>query len=148
MSLPELLEDARRTGDYSGLVGVIPYARFMGFEVRVEDGEVIGVLRYSDHLVGNPNVNALHGGTLGALMELTAIFKLLHAAESVRIPKTVNITVEYLRTAAKGQDTYAKAHFVRHGRRVANVRIEAFQDDPSRPVAAANAHFLLEPSES
>ena len=144
MSLPELLETARRTGDFSVLVNAVPYARFMGFELQVEEGDVLGVLRYSDHLIGNPVVNALHGGTLGALMELTAIFKLLHAAESVRIPKTVNITVEYLRTASKGEDTFARAHFVRHGRRVANVRIEAFQSDPSRPVAAANAHFLLE----
>jgi uncharacterized protein (TIGR00369 family) len=141
--LPELLAEARRTGDYAPLVAQIPYARFMGFDVRVEDGDVLGVMRFAEHLVGNPRVDALHGGTLGALMEFTGIFKLLHEAETGAVPRTVNITVEYLRSG-KRLDTFARAHFIRHGRRVANVRIEAFQDDPKRPVAAANAHFLID----
>jgi acyl-coenzyme A thioesterase PaaI-like protein len=76
-------------------------------------------------------------------MEFTGSFKLLYASDTVKVPRTVNITVEYLRSAAR-LDTFARAHFIRHGRRVANVRIEAFQTDPSRPVAAANAHFLLD----
>ncbi|MBC7172149.1 MAG: PaaI family thioesterase [Polyangiaceae bacterium] len=146
MLLPEILEEARRTGNYDAVVGVVPYARFMGFSIRVEDGDVLGMMRFGDHIVGNPKVGALHGGTLGALMEFTGIFKLLHAGGTRRVPKTVNVTIEYLRSAAK-VDTFARAHFIRHGRRIANVRIEAFQDDPSRPVAAANAHFLLEPDE-
>jgi uncharacterized protein (TIGR00369 family) len=143
MSLAERLIEARRTGDFAPLIAEIPYARFMGFEVRVEEGDVLGVMRFAEHLVGNPNVDALHGGTLGALMEFTGIFKLLYAEEAMKVPKTVNITVEYLRSGRK-LDTFARAHFIRHGRRVANVRIEAFQDDPARPVAAANAHFLVE----
>ena len=32
-----------------------------------------------------------------------------------------------------------------HGRRVVNVRAVAWQRDPTRPIAAANAHFLLKP---
>ncbi len=143
MRLAELLVEARRTGDFSAIVGAVPYARYMGFEVRVEDGDVLGVMRFGPHLVGNASVGALHGGTLGALMEFTGIFKLLHASDTIRVPKTVNLTVEYLRSAAL-VDTFARAHFVRLGRRVANVRIEAFQDDPARPVTAANAHFLLD----
>ena len=58
------------------------------------------------------------------------------------VPKTINITVEYLRSG-KPQDTFARAVFTKHGRRVANVRAYAWQDDPTKPVAAANAHFLL-----
>ncbi len=146
MSLEQLLVDARATGDFGPLVAHVPYARFMGFSIDVVDGDVLGTMRYGQHLVGNPNVDALHGGTLGALMEFTGIFKLLHGSDTVRVPKTVSITVEYLRTA-KRADTYARAHFVRLGRRLANVRIEAYQDDPGNPVAAANAHFLLDVGE-
>jgi acyl-coenzyme A thioesterase PaaI-like protein len=40
-------------------------------------------------------------------------------------------------------ETFARAIITKHGRRVANVRAEAWQDDPARPVAAAHAHFLL-----
>jgi acyl-coenzyme A thioesterase PaaI-like protein len=67
-------------------------------------------------------------------------------AETPTVPKTVNITVEYLRTASR-QDTYARAEFTRRGRRICNVRIVAWQDDPERPVAAASAHFLVDPLE-
>jgi len=87
-------------------------------------------------------VPALHGGTLGALMESTAIFKLLWHGETTTVPKTINITVEYLR-GARPQDVLARAEFTRRGRRVANVRVSAWQDDPDEPVAVATAHFLL-----
>jgi uncharacterized protein (TIGR00369 family) len=143
MSLADLLAEARRTGDFDPLLTHIPYARFMGFEVRIEDGDILGTMRYSERIDGNPRDDALHGGALGALMEFTGSFKLLYASDTVKVPRTVNITVEYLRSAAR-LDTFARAHFIRHGRRVANVRIAAFQTDPSRPVAAANAHFLLD----
>ncbi len=142
--LRDLLNEARRTGDFAPIIAKIPYAQFLGISVAVEDGDILGKLAYGDHIVGNPNVGALHGGTLGALLESTGIFKILWEADAPRVPKTVNITVEYLRSASK-QDTFARAHFTRRGRRICNVRIVAWQDDPERPVAAATAHFLLEP---
>jgi uncharacterized protein (TIGR00369 family) len=132
----------RETGDFTALQEAIPYVRFMGITAELVDGDVTGRMRYSDHLVGNTAVPALHGGTLGALMESTAIFKLLWQGETTTIPKTINITVEYLRSA-RAEDVFSRAVFTRRGRRVANVRVFAFQADPERPVAVATAHFLL-----
>jgi acyl-coenzyme A thioesterase PaaI-like protein len=40
-------------------------------------------------------------------------------------------------------DTFARGRVIRQGRRVANVRAEAWQESPDKPVAAAHAHFLL-----
>ena len=144
MNLRERLDHARTTGDFDPLLEAIPYARFLGFTVMRDGSDLIGKMSYADHLVGNAKVQALHGGTLGALLELTAVCKLLSVGDSVAVPKTVNITVEYLR-AGRMTDTFARATVTRHGRRVANVRVLAYQDDPSKPVAAANAHFLLSP---
>jgi uncharacterized protein (TIGR00369 family) len=142
MRLREAIAAVRETGDFTPIQEAIPYARFMGITADLVDGDVVGRMRYSDHLVGNPTVPALHGGTLGALMESTAIFKLLWQGETSGVPKTINITVEYLR-GARPEDVFARAEFTRHGRRVANVRVFAYQDDPERPAAVATAHFLL-----
>jgi uncharacterized protein (TIGR00369 family) len=142
MTLRDAVALLRETGDFTAIQEAIPYARFMGITAELVDDEVIGRMRYSDHLVGNASVPALHGGTLGALMESTAIFKLLWHGETTAVPKTINITVEYLRGAGP-EDVLARATFTRHGRRVANVRVFAYQDDPECPVAVATAHFLL-----
>jgi len=126
------------------VIEAIPYARHLGFTLIRDGSDVIGHMAYADALLGNAAIGALHGGTLGALLELTAICKLLTLEKVLHVPRTINITVEYLRSAGQ-RDTYARATVTRHGRRVANVRIVAYQDDPQRPVAAATAHFLLGP---
>jgi uncharacterized protein (TIGR00369 family) len=138
----DAIRGARAAGDFSTLLAQVPYARFLGLEMSIVDGRVVGAMPFADHLIGNAAVPALHGGTLGALLESTAIFTVLWEAESVSVPKTVNITVEYLRTG-RPVDTFASAVVTRQGRRVATVRALAWQDDPNRPIAAANAHFLV-----
>ena len=142
MRLRDAVTAVRETGDFTAIQEAIPYARFMGITAELVDDDVIGRMRYSEHLIGNASVPALHGGTLGALMESSAIFKLLWHGETAAVPKTINITVEYLRGAGP-KDVFARAEFTRRGRRVANVRVFAYQDDPECPVAVATAHFLL-----
>ena len=142
MSMLDLVRAAKASGDFAPVVAAIPYARFLGFEVLPRDGALLGVMRYSDHLIGNISLPALHGGTVGALLESTAIFQVLYQAETVILPKTITITVEYLRPG-RPVDTFARAIVTRQGRRVVNVRSEAFQEDPARPIATATALFLV-----
>lgn len=144
--LVELVAECKRSGDMGPLVEAIPYAAFMGMSVRIDDGDLLGVMRYSDHLIGNPALPALHGGTLGALLESTAIFQLLWEAGTVVLPKTINLTVDYLRSG-QPRDTYARGVITRHGRRVVNVQATAWQEDPGWPIALASCHFLIEPDE-
>lgn len=137
-----LLSEARRTGDMGPVAAALPCARFLGLSA-LHDGEgVLSRLDYAPHIVGNPMLPALHGGVLGALVESAAVFELLWASQVPRLPKTINLTVEYLRSA-KPVTTWARGDITHHGRRVATVRVLAWQDDRARPVVAANAHFLL-----
>lgn len=144
IDLHQLLRQARESRDLTPVVSAIPYCRFLGISMEAAGDEVIGKLAYSDALIGNSMINALHGGTLAALLESTAVFTLLINAEILRVPKTISITVEYLRSG-KPVDTYARAEFTRLGRRVASVRAFAWQQDRDKPIAAANASFLLLP---
>ncbi len=140
--LVERLAEAKRTSNYDGLIDAIPYARFLGLGCAMVGDELITTLRYADHLIGNPSLPALHGGTLGALLESAAIFELLWRAETIVLPKTITLTVDYLRSGAP-VDTHARGIVTRQGRRVTNVRMEAWQGDRGTPVATAHAIFLV-----
>ena len=145
MTLVDLIAEAKAQGEPGRIAALIPYCRWMGISVTHVAGELLGVLTYSDMLIGNAALPALHGGTLGALLESTAIFQLLWDAETVVLPKTIDITVDYLRTG-RPVDSWAKAILTRQGRRVANVRVEAWQEERARPIAIAHGHFLIMPT--
>jgi uncharacterized protein (TIGR00369 family) len=140
--IAELLRQVRQSGDYRLLTDVIPYTRFLGIGVENTTGEVLCRMRYAPMLIGNSSIPALHGGTLGALMESAAIFELLLRTQEERVPKIISITVDFLRSG-RPQDTLAKASITRLGRRVANLQVQAWQEDRSKPIASANALFLL-----
>lgn len=120
----------------------IPYATFLGVRAELKGDELTVVLPYGEHLVGNPLLPALHGGVVGALMELTAITQLAIASKSTTFPKTIDIGVDFLRSG-KPTDTYARAKVIKIGRRVANVQVEAWQNERSQPIAAMHGHFLV-----
>ena len=140
--IAELLRQVRQSGDYRLLTEAIPYTRFLGIGVENTTGEVLCRMRYEPMLIGNSALPALHGGTLGALLESAAIFELLLRTQEERVPKIITITVDFLRSG-RPQDTLAKATITRLGRRVANLQVQAWQEDRSRPIASANALFLL-----
>lgn len=138
----DLIARARAQGELSLLLAAIPYAQYMGMTCAVEDGDLVTIMKYSPHLVGNPALPALHGGTLGALMESAAAYKLLWSSETAVLPKTITLTIEYLRPA-RPVDTYARAVVTRQGRRVASLEVMAYQEDRAKPCATANVHFLI-----
>jgi acyl-coenzyme A thioesterase PaaI-like protein len=144
--LAETLREAKNKGDVSALVDTIPYLRFLGISADATSGELVGKMAYSDPLIGNGSLPALHGGAIGALLESTAILQTLWESETRVLPKIVTITVDFLRSG-RPIDTFARGHIARAGRRIVNVGVEAWQDERKRPIARANAIFLIEPIE-
>jgi uncharacterized protein (TIGR00369 family) len=121
---------------------VIPYARFLGVKVERTDTGWICVLPFRKEIVGNSNLPAIHGGVVGAFLEMTAFMQLLAENDSERAPKPINFNIDYLRSAGP-HETRGRAEIVKHGRRIANVRVLAWQTDPDKPVAAGIGNFLL-----
>ena len=121
----------------------VPYIRFLGMQAELAGDEMTGVLPASDHLIGNTFIPALHGGVIGAFMEMTALAQLSVAEPARRMPKTIDVTIEYLRPGFGGRTSYARADLRKVGRRIANVHVEAWQDDRDKPFAALRGHFLL-----
>ena len=61
MTLVERLEEAKRSGDFQALFDTVPYSRFLGLTARTEGDELITTMKFSEHLIGNPALPALHG---------------------------------------------------------------------------------------
>lgn len=141
-TLVDAVRAARESGDYQTVLESIPYMKFLGLVVEADEKGPICRMPGSDHIIGNPVLPAIHGGVVGALLESTAIMHIMWSRESLHVPKIINLTVEYLRSA-RVVDTYAQGVITKQGRRIANMRIEAWQADRDKPVAAAHAHFLL-----
>ncbi len=102
-ALLERLAEARKEGNVARLAEAIPYARWMQIAPENGTGELLTRMRYHPELIGNTFLPAIHGGTLGAMLEMAAIFHLLWETETETVPKIVNITVDYLRSAPPGR---------------------------------------------
>ncbi|MEP2783135.1 MAG: PaaI family thioesterase [Pseudoruegeria sp.] len=150
----------RRDDALNALADSIPYIQFLGVEFDRHGDELTAVMRYSEHLVGNPSLPALHGGATAAFMESAAMIELawryfwediengvLGAGEEdqvtqIRVPRTIDFSVDYLRSGLP-RDAYARARINRYGRRYASVQVEAWQDHKDRLFAQATGHFLM-----
>jgi uncharacterized protein (TIGR00369 family) len=104
--------------------------------------EMTAILPFAPHLVGNVNLPALHGGVIGGFLEATALAQLAIVQGNGRFPKTIDVTIEYLRPG-RALTTYARADLRKVGRRIANVHVEAWQEERRSPIAALRGHFLL-----
>ena len=119
----------------------VPYAKFLGLRAELKGDELTLIMPFAPHLVGNPMLPALHGGVVGALMEVTALTQLAITSKIEKFAKTIDINVEYLRSG-KPIDTYARARIVKIGSRIANVQAEAWQGERSQPIASLHGHFM------
>jgi uncharacterized protein (TIGR00369 family) len=126
------------------LLGRIPYARFLGVEAELHGDEMTAILPFAEHLVGNPTLPAIHGGVLGAFMEMTAVAQLSIAQGVEPQPKPIDVTVQFLRSG-RPRTTYARAQLKRIGRRIANVYVEAWQEARGNPIATLHGHFMVAP---
>ena len=119
------------------------------------------MLPYDEKLIGNPMLPALHGGAIGAFLEITAIMELAWAqvwermegggapAEAIEagafppLPKTIDFTVDYLRTGPAARRLCARAGQPHRAGATPRVHVEAWQDNRARLFAQATGHFLM-----
>jgi acyl-coenzyme A thioesterase PaaI-like protein len=150
----------RRDAALRALVDGIPYVRFLDIGFERHGDELTAVLNFKDLHIGNPALPAIHGGVTAAFLETSAVIELawsslweeiesgrvdpeaLTAETMPRMPKTIDFTVDYLRSGLP-RDAYARARVNRSGRRYASVHVEAWQDNRARPFAQATGHFLM-----
>ncbi|MEO1038691.1 MAG: PaaI family thioesterase [Pseudomonadota bacterium] len=124
-----------------------PYVKRLGVRFDDHGDELTGILPYDDTLVGNPLIPALHGGAIGAFMEITASAALMAASRLAALPKPIDVAVDYLRPG-RPSDVFARAMITRQGSRVANVRVDAWQERRQALIATLHGHFLIKPDDA
>lgn len=131
-----------RAARLAAVLDAIPYLKFLGMTAELAGDEMTVILPFSPHLIGNAVLPALHGGVIGAFLEMTAICQLAVHEPLRRLPRTIDVTIEYLRPG-RPLITYARADVRKVGRRIANVHVEAWQEHRASPVASLRGHFML-----
>lgn len=135
--------------DHTEIEALTPYARSLGIRVdRWEDDSPILAVAFDETVEGRPD--HYHGGATGGLLE-TAGYAALRAELARRgraaVLKPITITVQYL-AAGKSRASHARGRITKLGRRSANITVEAWQDDPARPIATAVMNVLMADPES
>jgi acyl-coenzyme A thioesterase PaaI-like protein len=152
--------EAERDRALAALADAVPYHRFLGVRFDRLGDELTARLPFAETLVGNPFLPALHGGVTGALLEITALVQLawdrvlaemetggaaagrIEAGEFPPMPKTIDVTVDYLRSG-RPRETFARAEVQKVGRRVAHIHVHAWQAERARPIAMLRGNFLM-----
>ena len=120
------------------------YARSLGITIdSMEAGSPVLAIPFGEIVEGRPTV--FHGGATSGLLENAGYAalraELAREGRHQRL-KPINVTVQFL-SAAKSKPTFARGRVLRLGRRNANIEVEAWQDDRSRPVATAVMNVLM-----
>jgi uncharacterized protein (TIGR00369 family) len=125
--------------DPTGVFPNSPFARFLG--IRPGNDDTL-VMPFSPGIIGNPILPAIHGGITGAFLETMAIFGVTRELGVAAMPKPIGLTINYLRSG-RALDTHAKVTIVKQGRRIVAFEAQAWQDDPTKPIASAFGHLML-----
>ncbi|MEO0621913.1 MAG: PaaI family thioesterase [Pseudomonadota bacterium] len=160
MTPTPLERETARDRALARLIEAVPYNRFLGVVADRLGDELTTRMPFADALVGNPILPALHGGAIGAFLEMTALMQLAwdraliemeagadraQAIEEGRfppMPKTIDITIDYLRSG-RPRESFARANVQKAGRRVVHIHVEAWQEERARPIAMLRGNFLM-----
>lgn len=140
----------RALGGASLPLGAEAYRHFL--DLRYDDSidSPMITIPFRPALIGNPGRPTLHGGVNAALLYEAATITLLRAdrchaaAATVGDRNVLSHTVQYL-SAARPQELHACATIIHHGRQMAMVTAQAWQDDIKRPIAMAQTLFMRDP---
>ena len=119
-----------------------PQALALGIQfVAVDPG--IGVLKvpYREDLVGDPQTGVIAGGVVTSLLD--HVCGLATATLGVEGTATLDLRLDYMRSAEPGRDIVARAHCYKLTHTIAFVRAAAYEDDPHDPIATAQAAFVV-----
>lgn len=126
-------------------IEALPHAHALGLVLEsIGDGRAEISMAYDVRLIGDPATGVIAGGAVSALMDTASGAAVMcHPAGPVSTA-TLDLRIDYMRSATPGQTIRARAHCHHVTRSVAFVSVTATDDDESRPVAMGNGAFTVD----
>ncbi|MBM2292036.1 PaaI family thioesterase [Sulfitobacter pseudonitzschiae] len=126
-------------------IEAIPHARDLGLQlVELENGVAVITMPYDKKLIGNPATGVIHGGAVSALMDTCSGAAVMSHPDAPGGTATIDLRIDYMRTATPGDTITATATCYHMTRSVAFVRVTATDNDTDNPVATATGTFTVE----
>ena len=119
-----------------------PHAAAIGIElVSVETGAAVMKVGYRPDLIGDPRTGVLAGGVVTTLLDHVCGL----AVTSARLggAATLDLRIDYMRSAEPGRDVQARAHCYKLTRTIGFVRAIAYETSAEDPIATAQGAFAL-----
>ena len=122
----------------------VGHGRALGLEFR-ESGDNWAELSlpWREELVGVPETGVLASGAIVSLIDTASGTSVWITIDKFTPVLTVDLRIDYLRPAMKGEPIIARCECVKVTRKIAFVRGVAHGGDPSRPIALSAGTFML-----
>lgn len=126
------------------LARTVGHGRALGLDFR-ESGENWAelALPWREELVGVPETGVLASGAIVSLIDTASGTSVWVRMDKFAPILTVDLRLDYLRPAAKGETIVARCECVKVTRRIAFVRGSARGEQDDRPIALSAATFMI-----
>ena len=125
------------------LINESPFLRRFDYDVDFgKDDHLLLRLPFSERLIGNAIIRAIHGGMVASFLENTAWLEVKARLGEEVVVRPFTTTNDYLRPTVD-HDLIGQAKVVKWGKRSLSVVATAWQADPNKPVSQATCHFLI-----
>lgn len=122
----------------------VGHGRALGLEFReAGDNWAELSLPWHEDLVGVPETGVLASGAIVSLIDTASGTSVWVTIDRFTPVLTVDLRIDYLRPAVKGEPIIARCECVKVTRKIAFVRGFAHGGDPSRPIALSAGTFML-----
>ncbi len=126
-------------------IEAIPHARVLGMTLsHIGEGEAVISMPYHEQLIGDPLTGVIHGGAVSTLMDTCGGAAVMSHPAGPLGTATIDLRIDYMRSATPGQTITARATCYHITRSVAFVRAVATDEDEENPVATATGAFTVE----